>query len=197
MEHTENSSNRGTPKEAQVLVNAITVDEAAILRGFILAKLTSEGILELPYRPDEWDSAGVIQKIQDMAKEYIKQNYVTYNQLEPRAFLLSRVSDHSDRGEEYSEYNANGEILYQVTTTVSNSEVCTGGDTIYVNTYVTVPHENGTTMVIHRDEELNNWKLSPILSGERLDLIIYIQEFDLQKSYDYPIDQTTVEIPNF
>lgn len=190
-------STRSLPKEADVLINAITLEESSVLKDFILSKLPDPGSVDLLYRPDEWDSAGVIQKIQDLAKDHISRNYVTYNQLEPRGFKLSRISDSSDCGEEYSEYNLNGEIVYQVTATVSNRETCIGGDTLYTHTYLEVPHEDGTTVVIHRDEKLNDWKISPIVSGDRLDLIIYIQEFDLQKSYDYPIDQITKELEDF
>lgn len=197
MENTANIADRSAPRQVEILLDALTPGESEVLRNFILDKLPHEGVVELLYRPDEWDSEGVIQKVQDLAKDHIKNTFVTINQLEPRGFRLARISNHLEWGEEYSKYNSNGEIIYQVTATVSNNDICNGGSTVYVNTGIEVPHANGTTVAIHRAEELNDWKLSHIYSGHRLDLIIYIQEFDKQKSYDYPIDQITEDLPDF
>lgn len=197
MENFNSNNNKSSPKQAETIVNAITESESSILREFILSKLPSEGSLELQYRPDEWDSAGIVQKIQDLGREYIQRTHVVSNQLEPRKFKLYNIVDASELGEEYSEYNKNGEILYLITATVSTSDSCSGGSTIYTETGKVVDLSSGTNITIHRCESLNSWKIMPVRSGNRLDLSILIQENDRQISYDYPIDQITRELPSF
>lgn len=196
MYNTENTRDISTPKEVEILVDALTEEESDALREFILSKVLDGGSLDLPYRPDEWDHLGVIQKVQDIAKDCIKRTHVTNNQLEPRAFTVSNISTSEDYAEEYPPYDSNSEILYQATATVSSDKSCTGGDTLYVNTHRRVTHSSGTTITIHRCEELNNWKISPI-KGNRLDLTILFQENNKQISYDYPIDQITTELSDF
>lgn len=198
MENFNNIDNiKSLPKQAETIANAITESESSILREFILSKLPEEGSVELQYRPDEWDSAGVIQKIQDFGKDYIQRTHVTNNQLEPRKFKLSNIIETSELGEEYSEYNKNGEILYLITATVSNAASCSGGSTIYTEMGKVIDLSSGTTISIHRCELVNSWKMMPVRSGNRLDLSILIQENDRQVSYDYPIDQIIDELPNF
>lgn len=196
MKNTENTSDIFTPKKAEILVDALTKEESSALREFILSKVPDGGSLNLPYRPDEWDSTGVIQKVQDLAKEHIRRTHVTINQLAPRSFSVSNISKSDGYSEEYSSYISDGEILYQVIATVSDDSFCVGGDTLYVNTNERISHSGGTTVVMHRCEELNNWKISPI-SGNRLDLAIYLQESGKRISYNYPIDQIIDELPDF
>lgn len=192
-----NTDNKSLPVQAGIIADAITEAESSVLKEFILSKLPNEGTLELQYRPDEWDSAGIVQKIQDLGRDYIQKTHVTNNQLEPRQFKVSNIVDTSELGEEYSDYNKNGEILYLITATVSTGSSCSGGSTIYTETGKVVDLSSGTTIVIHRCESINGWKMMPIRSGNRLDLSILIQENDRQISYDYPIDQITEELPNF
>lgn len=196
MENSENARGTSIPKEAEILLNALTEEESRSLREFILSKVPDSGVFNLPYRPDEWDSMGVMQKIQDLAKDHIRVTHVTNSQLEPRSFSLLNISNFEDYGEEYQECNANNEILYRVVATVSNAEICTGGNTLYINTHRSVNHASGTTVTIHRCERLNNWKMSPV-TGSRLDLVIYLQENAKQISYDYHIDQIESDLPDF
>lgn len=196
MENSENSADVSTPKKAEIVLNALTLEESTTLREFILNRVPEPGSFNLPYRPDEWDSAGIIQKIQDLAKDHIRRTHVTNSNLKPKSFTISNLSDSGDSGEEYEEYNANDEILYRVTATVSNETTCTGGDTLYVNTHQSVSHVDGTTVTIHRCEAINNWKISPV-DGSRLDLVIYLQENVKRISYNYHIDQIDTDIPDF
>jgi hypothetical protein len=190
----QNQRLRETPTPPEILVDAITAEESAHLRDFILSKLPLPGTLELPYRPDEWDTNGVIQKIQDLAKDRIKQTHVVYNQLEPRSFVISNLVDSSFLGEEYSSYNSNGEILYKTIITVSSSDICSGGDIIFSNGEDATTNLLGTTAIIFRCEERNSYTVSPVSSGNRVSLAICLQEIDRQISYDYPIDPLPIDL---
>jgi hypothetical protein len=185
---------REAPALPEIVVDAITAEESECLRSFILSKLPAVGSLELPYRPDEWDSYGIIQKIQDLAKDKIKQTHVVHNQLEPRSFVIFNAVDTSELGEEYSTYNANGEIIYKIMLTVSSDDALTGGNITFDNSVGMVSNFGGTTAVIFRCEEINNYTISPISIGNRLDLVICLQEIDRKISYDYPIDPLPTDL---
>lgn len=195
MENTENAAE--TPRKVDILVDALTKEESSSLRAFILEKTINNNSIDLPYRPDEWDADGIIQKIQDLAKEHIKHNFVTNNQLEPRRFTLINIEDSDEYGEEYSEYNQDAVISYKVMATVSNEETCSGGSTVFPHNGKHVDHLDGTTITIHRCERINDWNLSDIYKGQRLDLAMEFQDVGRRISYNYHIEQTTEDLLGF
>lgn len=190
--------NRHLEKKADLLCNVLTDDDSTQLELFIESKLgpsvsselsESSRICNLPYRPDEWDAAGVIQKVQDIARNHILNTYVVVGDLEPRSFKLLRTEDVQTYKEEYDKYDQNGEILYTAVVTASNPDTYWHGETRYlVNGEGLRLRRND--MLVHRNERLNTWEIVEVLRGTRLDLVIVFQEIDRRISYDYDIDQT-------
>jgi hypothetical protein len=187
--------NRYLEKKFDTLTGIISPEESAALENFINSKLSASTtdlafsqVCTLQYRPDEWDSMGVVQKVQDIAREHIYKTYAVSGQLEPRSFTILRTEDVQTYKEEYGLYNQNNEILYTAIVTASHPDDYYSGETLYLN--------NGegfrparSDIVIHRNERLNDWEIVEVVTGVRLDLIIVFQEIDRKVSYDYPIDQ--------
>ena len=191
--------NRHLPKMFDFIKNAITDEEAESLREFIEQKLSEERedleasqSMVLAYRPDEWDSAGVIAKIQDLAKLHIQNTYSLGGYLGAQKFMLLRTENAQSYKEVYGNYNNDGEILY--TAIVSP---CRGTEYFQGETKYTINGEGfkprAVDMTVHRNEELNNWEITEVINGTRFDLVIVFQEVDKQVSYDYEIDQTIAE----
>lgn len=190
-------STKHLPKKVDILADVLTHEETSALQEFMASRLPEgNSLIDLRYRSDEWDAHGVIQKIHDTAKKYIEQNYEAKGQIEPRQFTMTRTADASDAGEEYGDYNSNEEILYAVTVSVPDLNGCAGGNSVYVNTDTTV-NLTDNTICIHRCEAFNNWRMSSIESGSRLDLVILFQEVQRDVSYDFYIDQITEDLPDF
>jgi hypothetical protein len=191
-------SNRYLEKKADLVRNVLSVEDADSLKLFIESKFESRShsesstisqVYELPYRPDEWDSNGVIQKVHDIAKAHILKTYAVVGQLEPRSFKLLMTNIDQSYGEEYGAYNQDNEILYTSIVTVSNPDDYWRGETKYP-----VNGEglrlNRVDMLVHRNESLNTWEVSGVEHGTRFDLLVVFQESDRRVSYDYEIDQT-------
>lgn len=192
-----NNSGKHLPKNASILFDMLSDNELSVLVSFIDEKVPEgDASVSLRYRPDEWDNSGVIQKIYNLSKEYLKENYEVHSQVEPREFIVRRVLDASDIGEEYGDYDANGEILYYSTVSVPGLDGCIGGETKYLKYDVTVS-PNDRAICIHRGESNNDWKVSKIDKGSRLDLVILFQEISRKVSYSYSIDQITENLPDF
>jgi len=192
-------TNRHLPKMFDILTNVLTYEEAGALEAFAKRKLATESedldtnqTLELPYRTDEWDGDGVIAKIQELAKQHIQNTYSLAGYLEPRKFMLMRTENAQSYKETYSEYNKNGEVLYTAIATPSSPAEYYSGETRYtVNGEGFRP--SSRDVVVHRNEEMNNWEMVEVVTGVRFDLIIVFQEINKQVSYDYEIDQTIAE----
>jgi hypothetical protein len=191
------NSTKHLPKNANILTGLISDSDISNLRNFINEKVAdNDASINLRYRPDEWDSTGVIQKVYDLIKEYLKENYEIQGQLEPRKFTIRRILDASDIGEEYGDYDANGEILYSATFSIPGLDGCSGGETTYLKYDCTVKPDD-TAILIHRCEANNDWRTNRIGDGSRLDLVILFQEISREISYDFDIDQIIENIPNF
>jgi len=195
--------NRYLEKRFDLLTEVLTKDESTCLEDFIkskLVKIESDSNIsqtyKLQYRPDEWDSMGVIQKVQDIARSHIQKTYAVVGQLEPRSFTLLRTEDAQGYIEEYGVYNQNGEILYTAVVTASDSDDYYSGETLYlVNGEGFRPSR--VDVVVHRNETLNNWEIVEVVKGTRLDLLIVFQEIERKLSYDYEIDQILEDIKEF
>jgi hypothetical protein len=185
---------RHLQKKFEIIRNAITPEESLALKNYISSKITESSNskysnqLVLPYRPDEWDEFGVIQKIQDIAKGHILETYPIIGQLEPRKFMILRTDNVQTYKETYGLYNANSEILYTAIVTPSSPTDYFSGETLYtVNGEGFYP--NPRDMVVQRNEELNSWEIIEVLSGTRFDLVVVFQEIDRTISYNYTISQ--------
>lgn len=197
-----NRGNRHLEKRFDVLKDAIDLEDSDALKEFIELKLPGGAEQELSqelvlqYRPDEWDSRGVIQKVQDIAKAHISSVFALSGQLEPRKFYLLRTENVQTYKQEYGLYNDNNETLYSAIVTVSSPTEYYSGETLYlVNGEGFRP--NRTDIVIHRHEKINDWEIVEVLIGSRLDLVVVFQEIDRRISYDYPIDQDTPIVDGF
>lgn len=189
--------NRYLEKKVDLLQNVLTGEDSEALEAFIRSKLegkvstelseTSQ-IYNLPYRPDEWDTAGVIKKVYDIAREHILKTYAVIGQLEPKSFTLLRTEDVQTYKEEYGVYNKNGEILYTAAVTASTPEDYWCGETRYTQNGEGLQPRR-TDMLVHRNESLNDWEILEVIRGTRLDLLIVLREHARRTSYDYPIDQ--------
>lgn len=188
---------RHLQKRFDILSNVITPEESLALKAFIESKIpessdsTYSQEVVLPYRPDEWDELGIVQKIQDLAKAHILKTYAVVGQLEPRKFMVIRTDNVQTYGETYGSYNQNGEILYTAVVTPSSPTDYYSGETLYgVNGEGF--HPNSCDMVVQRNEELNSWEIVEVLTGVRFDLIVVFQEIDRTISYDYIINQDDI-----
>ena len=197
-------TNRHLPKMFDLLKNVLTIEDAEGLEAFIKYKMPKEindsetsQSLDLPYRTDEWDNTGVIAKIQELAKEHIQNTYSLAGYLEPRKFMLLRTENVQRYEDIYGSYNENGEVLYSAIVTPTSSDEYYSGETRYtVNGEGFRPSPRD--VVVHRNEEMNNWEIVEVVRGVRFDLIITFQEINKQVSYDYEIDQTQAEgLSNF
>lgn len=205
-EHVEedfvyNESNKHLSKKFLVLEDAITKEEAQVLEKFIFSKLPVETedeqaqVCVLPYRTDEWDELGVIHKVQGIAKQCIEDVYHPEGAVEPKKFELVRTDSIQKYERLYPRsYINRNEILYTIVVTPTRSSSYDWGQTVYLN--------NGegfkpaaTNVLIHRNEEYNNWSVEEPMNGTRLDLIITLREMNMGISYDYSIEQSpgTVE----
>ncbi len=185
-------TNAELPKKFDLLRSVLTKEETLAINNFIVHKF--EGIdvdtrtIELSYRPEDWDNAGVIEKLHDLVRQHIKDTYKIAGSLNPRRFTLLRTTDLQTYSEKYAEYNANNEIIYTAVYSAANTTDYYSGETLY--------NENGEgffpteyDIAIHRNEELNSWEILDVVKGQRLDLIMVFEEIDRGVSYDYQIDQ--------
>jgi hypothetical protein len=200
-----NENNKYLEKKFDILTNVLTVEESTSLETFITSKIstnapdsnsnTSQKYV-LQYRPDEWDSAGAIQKVYDIARKHILDTYAVIGQLEPRSFTLLRTEDAQTYKEEYGAYNQNGEILYTAIVTASNPPDYYSGETLYlVNGEGFMP--NRYDIVVHRNESHNNWEIVDVVTGVRLDLLVVFREHARRTAYNYYIDQLDEDSLNF
>ena len=196
-------SNRHLPKKFSIVEDAITIEEAEGLEKFILSKLPDETedeqsqVCVLPYRTDEWDELGVIHKVQELAKQYIEDNYYLEGAVEPKRFELVRTDSIQSYERLYSEgYINQNEILYTVVVTPTSSGSYDWGQTVYLNNGEGFKPST-TSVFIHRNEEYNNWSVEEPMNGTRLDLIITLREMNVAISYDYPIEQSPETIEEY
>jgi hypothetical protein len=191
-------TNRHLPKKYGIIKNAITREEAEHLKAFIESKLPnsteddSSQVLVLPYRTDEWDELGVIHKVQELSRQYVRDNFYLRGAVEPRKFELIKTEPIQSYKETYSpNYITKNEILYTAVVTPVDPLDYDWGQTVYI--------DNGegfrpspTDIIIHRNEQYNNWTIEETINGTRLDLVLTLREVNLETSYDYPMEQSVV-----
>jgi len=191
-------TNRHLPKKYGVIEGALTQEEADHLKAFIESKLPnsteddSSQVLVLPYRTDEWDELGVIHKVQELSRQYVRDNFYLRGAVEPRKFELIKTEEIQSHKETYSpNYITRNEILYTAMVTPVSLLDYDWGHTVYT--------DNGegfrpspTDIIIHRNEQYNNWSIQETIKGTRLDLVITLREVNLETSYDYPMEQSIV-----
>lgn len=186
-------------KRFEVLPGVLSSEEVLALKEFIGSKLPKSSedefsqTLVLPYRPDEWDSIGVVQKVQDISRSHIVSTYAVSGQLEPVKFKVMRTDNVQKYLETYGKYNDNREILYTAITTVPSPVDHYSGETLYQNNGEGF-RPNPGDLVIHRNETLNNWEIVGAANTPRFDLLIMFREVDRSISYDYVIDQTKANL---
>lgn len=185
-------TNTGEPKIFDIIKDVLSLDEAASLLEFLEQKLPVDAdeyfSIDLSYRPEDWDSFGIIEKIYNKAKAHISEVYPVEGSLNPRRFQIVRTDDCRPFKQEYGNYRNGNEILYTAVVTPVLSTKYFSGETLYF--------ENGegfrpspTDLVIHRNERINSWEIIEVLSGARYDLIITFEEVYRGVSYDYEIAQ--------
>ena len=185
-------TNAELPKKFDTLKDVLSKEEADALRIFIEEKFKTVDAdtkeILMTYRPEDWDSEGIIEKLTDTTKAHIISTFRIEGSLNPRKFMLLRTRDVQSYEEEYGAYNQNGEILYTAVATASKRNEYFSGQTLYTrNGEGFFPRE--VDLIVHRNEELNNWEIHEVLEGERLDLIMVFEEIDRGVHYNYEIDQ--------
>lgn len=192
-----NADNRHLPKMFDVLKNQITDEEAEQLSSFIDSRLLAptggesefSSKLKLLNRPDNWDAHGVIEKIYNIARSHIMGTYWMVGNLEPRDFIIMSTKNAQKYEETYGAFDENGETLYTAIVTPCSKNEYFQGETQYtVNGEGFNP--SPTDIVLHRNEELNNWQITEVINGTRYDLILVFQEPTQRVSYDFEIEQT-------
>lgn len=188
--------NRHLPKKFAVLKSVMSEEDRSHLIEFVLEKIPQESKNEvsqshtLIYRTDEWDKFGVINRLQEVAKSHIRDTYYLVGAAEPRKFLLLRTDPWQSYEEVYDpSYINNREILYTAVVTLVSDGIFVPGETIYTSNgegFVPEP----LSMVIHRNERYNNWSISKLAGGTRLDLIMVFREVNMEISYEYEIEMS-------
>lgn len=191
-------TNRHLTKKFSNIVDALTEEEVEALKEFILTKLPEEvegeesQVWTLPYRTDEWDNLGVIHKVQELAKEHIANTYYLEGAVEPKRFELIRTDGIQKYSQEYPQsYINKNEILYTVVVTATNQTEYEWGQTVYIRNGEGFKPRSRDVLV-HRNEEYNDWEIEEPMNGTRLDLVITLREMNMGISYDYPIDQSPI-----
>jgi hypothetical protein len=180
----------------RVIRNVITPEEAEQLSLFILSKLNSEGeiettstYLDLQYRPDEWDASGVIDKIYNFGKEYLKEQYSLEGGLEPKTFRIIRTDGYQTYKEVFPESPRDKTYSLISTPMFKIDGAMSSGATLYeVNGEGFIP--NATSLIVQKNISLNNWEVTETAGGIRLDLVVVFREFRQGMSYNYEIEQT-------
>lgn len=199
-----NADNRHLPKMFDTLKDQITAEEAEQLLSFIDSRLLApaEGEsevsskLKLLNRPDNWDDHGVIEKIYNIARSHIMDTYWMVGNLEPRDFIIMRTEDVQKYEETYGEFDENDETLYTAIVTPCSSKDYFQGETRYtINGEGFNP--SPTDIVIHRNEEMNNWEITEVVSGTRYDLLLVFQEPTQRVSYNFEIEQSVEDDSEF
>lgn len=181
------------------VLGVLSSDELQSMYTYILDKLpekSSDSVSQerlLQYRPDEWDSLGAIQKVQDAAKQHISETYPVVGQIEPRKFFILRTDAGQTYEQVYADSNNSREVVYTTVTTVVDADSYEYGETIYTESGEGFKPAIGSTLV-HKDVKANSWKIDDPVSGCRLDLVIVFQNIDRNISYDYPMDQTVTNL---
>lgn len=189
-----------TPVQFEILKSVISETEAECLRKYIESKLPNEGdplddysqTTTLQYRPDEWDSCGTISKLQDIAKDYLKQKFEIGPELGPKEFVLVRTDNFQQYVQEYGDIDPN-EIFYTAIVTPTPSSEYVNGRTLYTHSGEGF-WPSSVDMVIHRNEYFNNWEIQDVHSGYRLDLIFVFRQINRRISYAFDMPQTDDDV---
>ena len=199
-----NADNRHLPKMFDTLKDQITVEEAEQLLSFIDSRLLApadgesevSSKLKLLNRPDNWDDHGVIEKIYNIARSHIMDTYWMVGNLEPRDFIIMRTEDVQKYEEIYGAFDKNHETLYTaIVTPCSNKDYFRGETRYTINGEGFMP--SPTDIVIHRNEEMNNWEITEVVNGTRYDLLLVFQEPTQRVSYDFEIEQSVEDDSEF
>tara|TARA_B110000503_G_C7056167_1_gene374545 strand:+ start:437 stop:1057 length:621 start_codon:yes stop_codon:yes gene_type:complete len=169
--------------------SCITEEEAASLAGFAKTKVPSatneeseisQGV-ELYNRPDSWDDSGVINKLQNIFRDSLKEHFFLTGILEPRKFILLRSDELQSYKEEYEEFTDNGEVSYTAFMTL-NTEFRGGHNDYYVGGegFISTPGN----LHIHRNERGNSWLIKDVNVGTRFDVILVVIERPVTARYD-------------
>jgi hypothetical protein len=191
------------PFKFEPLGLTLSEEEVGNLKAFMLKMLpkadgTKPARLELYNRPDSWDEAGVINKIQNSFRDYIKETFFLRGLLEPRMFILLRTEKRQGYSELYENFDQNNEVLYtaRVLLSYKNADF-TGGSSSYLN-YKSESVDATGKVLCHRNETVNRWVVESVTSGTRLDLIIVFAEpLNFVRYDEFEIDQTADDGPDY
>lgn len=187
---TYTADNRHETKIFELIENAITEEEVAALKEFAESQIpeasedeTSQKV-EMANRPDKWDSAGVIAKIQDIFRDYVRNTYFLVGSLEPRKFVILRTDDVQEYSETYGRFQIDGVLTYTAIMPLSKPDVdCRPGEILFTVHGEGFKSEPGN-LIVFRNEEFNSWKIPDMFSGTRFDLILVLQEINKSMTYD-------------
>lgn len=173
---------RDAPFKYELLEDQLYPNEIASLRVFAETQTATDNYIELYNRPDSWDTEGVIAKVNELFRAYIKDTFYLTGVLEPRLFKILKTDEAAGHTENYNTLDTRNEILYTATLSLNGAEDYSGGVTVFRKAGDSVSPAAGD-IIICRQEELNSWEIVPTSSGFRLDVVLVLTE--LQKVADY------------
>jgi hypothetical protein len=173
---------RDAPFKYELLEDQLYPNEIASLRVFAETQTATDNYIELYNRPDSWDTEGVIAKVNELFRAYIKDTFYLTGVLEPRLFKILKTDKAAGHTENYNTLDTRNEILYTATLSLNGAEDYNGGVTVFRKAGDSVSPAAGD-IIICRQEELNSWEIVPTSSGSRLDVVLVLTE--LQKVADY------------
>lgn len=181
----------------EIVGDVITGEESEYLGNFIMSKFKDvpapSGSISLavplPYRLDEWDDRGIIEKIHSKAKHYFQTTFNIGPNIGPMEFLLVKSEMKQRHKTFYEPFVPGGDVFYTAIITPVVRENHDPGTTNYINLNQSLS-PGGVDMVVHKNDVPTNWEIVGGNYGIRVDLIIVFRENTKRISYDYKIDQT-------
>ena len=171
---------RDLPYKYQELGRVLSDEDREALKSFALGVLGSSDFVELYNRPDAWDPSGVIAKIQDDFRSYIKQHFYLTGVLEPRLFQIRRVRPGEVYSETYADLDPSEEILYSaiIPLETTSKNLWLGYEGFDV---VSFAPQTGS-IVVHRHESHNSWSTKEVPVEQ---IFVVLVQTELQKRADY------------
>ena len=195
---------RNKVTEPYILKSCLTNEEVKVLAKFAKGQLIEPNNVDTPdlgieasevtqkkelyNRPDAWDSAGAIDKLQNIFRESLKEHYFLVGVIEPKKFIVMRTDELQSYKEEYGNFEENGVVTYTALMTL-NSEF-KGGETLYPRSGAGHRITPGD-LIIHRNEADNDWVITEVNVGTRFDLMLVVIERPVSVNYDeFEIEQS-------
>jgi len=155
--------------------------------------------INLHNRPESWDSAGAIDEVNKRAREYVKDNFYLRGSIETKSFSLIEQKDGGSYFEnDYPLHRRIGDqdvVYYTAWMDLGPKNSYTEGKVFYSPASLENEIPRGARpgdLVVHRNEQNNNFVFGVVTEGVRYTLLIVIAEVikDHVNIFDMEIEQT-------